>query len=288
MECWGAQGGNIASGTYSIGGCGGYTSGVLASQPKARSFYVFVGKAGQINLLQRSFNGGGAPAASDDNCAQGGGATDIRITGGNWNDHASIITRIMVAGGGAGPERETAAGAAGGLSSYDSKNRSNNIATQTTGYRLGYGENADLNATASGAGGGYWGGVTGDGVGYISTSTTGSPGYLSSAGGSSFISGHNGCRSIKTATVKQRTILYNYSPHNSISEDYDDVTFNDNSVCTFNGISYQFNSTEMIDGRGYSWTTSKGAQKAMPKPTGGSYALGGGHTGNGYAKITSQ
>ena len=42
----------------------------------------------------------------------------------------------------------------------------------------------------------------------------------------------------------------------------------------------------MIDGTGYSWTTSKGSQERMPNPTGGNYALGVGHTGNGYARIT--
>ena len=42
----------------------------------------------------------------------------------------------------------------------------------------------------------------------------------------------------------------------------------------------------MIDGAGYSWTNEIGSQEAMPNPLGGYYALGVGHSGNGYVRIT--
>ena len=42
----------------------------------------------------------------------------------------------------------------------------------------------------------------------------------------------------------------------------------------------------MIDGAGYAWTNVKGSLQQMPNPSGGNYALGVGHTGNGYARIT--
>ena len=42
----------------------------------------------------------------------------------------------------------------------------------------------------------------------------------------------------------------------------------------------------MIDGAGYSWTNTKGSLQAMPNPSGGNYASGVGHSGNGYARIT--
>lgn len=45
----------------------------------------------------------------------------------------------------------------------------------------------------------------------------------------------------------------------------------------------------MIDGNGYTWTNSKNTTQGinlMPKPTGGNYSSGVGHSGDGYAKIT--
>ena len=42
----------------------------------------------------------------------------------------------------------------------------------------------------------------------------------------------------------------------------------------------------MIDGQGYKWTNTKGSRQQIPNPTGGNYASGVGHSGNGYAKIT--
>ena len=56
--------------------------------------------------------------------------------------------------------------------------------------------------------------------------------------------------------------------------------------CSKHYSGYVFSDTVMIDGAGYSWTTTKGSQVQMPKPDGTLYPLGQGHTGNGYAKIT--
>ncbi len=234
--------------------------------------------------MERSFNGGGQLAAIDGGCASGGGATDVRLigSGNDWANSSGLLTRIMVAGGGAGAERSSLAGAAGGLNSYDSKNIDFNIATQMKGYRVGYGENADFHVTASGAGGGYLGGITGGAIGY---STSGV--QLSSAGGSSFISGHSGCVAMSSFTTKTRTILDNYT-HTSVSDYYDDVVFKNNNIVIYNAEDYVFQNTKMIDGRGYSWTNVKGALEQMPTPSGGLYTSGTGHTGNGYAKITSQ
>ena len=133
-------------------------SGNLQGISKNKIFYVYVGEQGYLNGMTRTFNGGGAAAAPDNGCASAGGATDIRLVSGgaDWAKSNSIQTRIMVAGGGAGSEREYVAGVGGGLLSYSSNGVSANMASQTNGYRLGYGENADLSFTASGAGGGYW------------------------------------------------------------------------------------------------------------------------------------
>ena len=48
----------------------------------------------------------------------------------------------------------------------------------------------------------------------------------------------------------------------------------------------------MIDGKGLLWTTAGqttgGSAERMPTTSGGQEALNTGHTGHGYAKITSQ
>ena len=278
IECWGAQGGAIAS-TYAhyAGGCGGYVKGTISLSANT-NLYVYVGKAGSVNEASRTFNGGGRCAATDGGCASGGGATDIRLRSGNWYDFNSLLSRIMVAGGGAGAERTNPAGAAGGLSSYTSTGGGN--ATQSSGYRLGYGEDADLGATASGGGGGYWGGLTSNRPGNYNGST------LSSAGGSSFIAGHNGCLAILSAKNGTRTILSNQNVALSTTETYDIVTMKSGtnaSVVTYNNTDYSFTNTSMVDGRGYTWTTARGGLTNQTKPSGGTET---GHTGNGYARIT--
>ncbi len=288
MECWGAQGGTL-SGSFAnpTGGYGGYTCGTFL-QSINTNFYVYVGQCGVAASRTRTFNGGGGGAILQPECASGGGATDIRIVGSSdWSNSASLQTRIMVAGGGAGGERSNVAGAAGGLSSYDSNSLSADIATQTYGYRLGYGEHADNGITASGAGGGYFGGITGGAIGWPNGTSTSYSGYLASAGGSSFISGHNGCKAISSVTIKTRTIYDNFT-HAVVTENYDAITTNGTCVYTYNNVSYEFSNTKMIDGKGYSWGSSRGSLEVMPNPSGGYYSSGVGRSGNGYARITSQ
>ena len=75
-----------------------------------------------------------------------------------------------------------------------------------------------------------------------------------------------------------------------MQEDYDIVSFADGSVFSYGGITYQFTSTVMIDGAGYSWTTEKGSKTGMPKinATTGTDGSENGHTGAGCVRITSQ
>ncbi|MBR1880758.1 MAG: fimbrillin family protein [Prevotella sp.] len=301
IECWGAQGGSLPdSNTHPAGGLGGYTAGDINLNPaQVRQLFIYTGQQGLCSTAAepqqvRTFNGGGMPAAADGMCASGGGATDIRVVGGAYDYNLGVKTRIMVAGGGAGGERKYLAGAAGGLDSYSSRGNGATIATQETGYRLMYGENAENGNTASGAGGGYFGGITGRVIGYEipSAQTEAYIGYLASSGGSSFISGHDGCKAIdaNATTVGKRTVKDNFSPHNEMQEDYDIVSFADGSVFSYGGITYQFTSTVMIDGAGYSWTTEKGSKTGMPKinATTGTDGSENGHTGAGCVRITSQ
>ena len=109
MECWGASG---TSNT--LGGKGGYVKGITTIDNNC-TLYIYVGECGkqassnkQYVVLLGGWNGGGSVLqnyASDFihlTCTSGGGATDIRLTNGNWNNFNSLKSRIIVAGGGGG------------------------------------------------------------------------------------------------------------------------------------------------------------------------------------------
>ena len=90
FETWGAQGGNDT--TYPdtcFGGRGGYSRGTIKLKEKT-TFYVFVGGSGTGNKASKWGSTGG------------GGATDIRLYAGSWNDTEGLKQRIIVSGGGGG------------------------------------------------------------------------------------------------------------------------------------------------------------------------------------------
>ncbi len=255
MECWGARGG-LDEDTQ--GGLGAYVRGNITLNA-GKILYVYIGRIGKDyqtgatknttvwwNPQLVGINYGGCSTGA----CQGGGASDIRYTYGDWNNSTSIASRIIVAGGGGGSENGgKTGGAAGGLRGYSS---SGGYAggTQTSGYGKGVAEYNWTNRYTYDTlqGDMRWGG---GGNGYYSgySATDGNGG----GGGSSYISGHPGCTSIS---------------------------------------GYTFSSTKMIDGSGKLWTTSSqttgGSKEQMPKPSGGYYSSGVGHSSDGYAKITSQ
>ena len=99
LYVWGAQGGYRSSSTY--GGMGGYSTGTLTNQTHGKTLYVYVGGQGNSGTCTNSictggYNGGGYRYTYKG----GGGATDIRISGGAWNDATGLKNRIIVAGGG--------------------------------------------------------------------------------------------------------------------------------------------------------------------------------------------
>lgn len=203
MECWGADGGR-GSGGSNPPGIGGYTRGNI-SFPTLQTIYVYTGEYGNGTRTATAFNGGGHSfSGSGHNGGRGGGASDIRLLPGSWNDPAGLKSRIMVAAGGGGAMSDcggsgATAGHGGGLSGYSSVNQNgtyvNNSSyggTQTAGgtYRVGsngtnngvrgsLGQGGYANTCAAGGGGGYYGG----GAQYTS----------GGGGGSSFISGYEGC-----------------------------------------------------------------------------------------------
>ena len=104
FECWGAQGGFIE---LNESGRGAYVSGVIHLRKKTKMF-LFVGEKGKVNSNETTFNGGGAGFYAIDEhdsysfSSSGGGATDIRLKDGDWDNNSSLISRIIIAAGGGG------------------------------------------------------------------------------------------------------------------------------------------------------------------------------------------
>ena len=306
IELWGAQGGNIESSLYTRGG---YSKGNITLE-KDETLYIYIGQAGTMgsNGINASntkgagapatFNGGGAGGQAGGSSTysyanyfggpSGGGATDVRLVSGTWSNLASLRSRIMVAAGGGGGIYGLVDGTvvgyytdgsyAGGLTGYKgvgiyyqsyngnpvNKDYTTNggaggvqtsASTQTFGSGL-TGANSgasDMCLGNAGGGGGYYGGYSGTNTGYDCF-------VIGGGGGSSFISGHTGCDAINSSGT-----------HTGQPNHYSGKIFTN---------------TVMIDGHSYSWTNVKSSQVQMPNPSGGSYSLGAGNSGNGYARIT--
>ena len=271
IELWGAAGGrgrtNYVLDKY--GGSGGYTSGEIVLNQN-QVLYVYVGGKGKdaasVSKCVGGLGGynGGAQGGIDGNCdsnpepgAGGGGATDIRLVGGIWNDTDSLKSRIMVAGGGGGGTYSYVGSSSGGLDGY-AGGASKKFATQISGNAFGYGtmvSNSSYTAGPGGSGSGYYAGITNKSDG------------ASGGGGSSFISGHAGSIAIDEDGNPKTTIF------TTLSDSYHYSNF-------------IFTNTVMIDGKGYNWTTKKDDVTSMPNPYGGYYKEGTGNSKDGYARIT--
>lgn len=129
LQCWGAQGGSV-TGTYAVTGSkGGYSEGVI-TLTETTTFYIFVGGQGtsytssasqtSITSINGGWNGGGAGVRTTIYNSGGiegrsfprggGGGTDIALVTStmDYSSHRtkrnsdSLLSRIIVAGGGAG------------------------------------------------------------------------------------------------------------------------------------------------------------------------------------------
>jgi len=278
IECWGASGGGAVEGS----GSAGYVSGVI-SLTKNQKLFVYTGQQGNISDSYSSsymFNGGGNSTLSNySKCGScGGGATDVRTVGGNWDNTTSLNNRIIIAAGGGGDNGGQGikynSACAGGLigyhgdgDGYDGSNERHVVyrpamgdggtqdrggvapqvitpgATQGTKGEFGMGGIGGRNSGSGhggggGGGGGLYGGSAGSGLG---------TGVFPGGGGSSYISGHPGC------TAKS-------------------LTFKDNT-------------TVMIDGAGYKWTSTKGSYVGVPTIADANTTTAG-YVGDGYCRIT--
>lgn len=219
LECWGAQGGNSnqSNGTYGNGGKGGYSTGILNVSTNT-TIYITVGGQGQNGVLNTrtagGFNGGGDGYGTNNFGVGGGGggASDISLMSpvfshssyfiNNIRDTNSLLSRIIVAGGGGSAGYDVSnnaanGGAGGGTTGQDglsnrvyhgtggkqttfgtggSSEESNRYSVQA---KFGCGASAS-NSTdvAPGGGGGWYGGGlhcdSGGGSGYVYTPTTAS------------------------------------------------------------------------------------------------------------------
>ena len=286
VEAWGAQGGGNTDNIQ--GGKGGYTAGVLTLE-QPRSLFVYVGGAGNQNVTneasvsQGGYNGGGN-GMSDSGLyriyGSGGGATDIRLTNGEWYNFDSLKSRLMVAAGGGGAYAQentewfNNGGYAGGLTGGNGSQVSH--WGQTYCYGQGGIQNSGVSSTSDcsttyasepvSSGFGFGGSnktgtpATGGGAGYYGGSRSGH--VASAGGGSSFISGYAGCNAITEGST-ENSITHTGQPNH------------------YSG--YVFTNPVMIDGAGCNWATGTAANCfVQPQPNGG---RSDGHAGNGYARI---
>ncbi|EGT4849678.1 TPA: glycine rich domain-containing protein [Clostridioides difficile] len=117
LECWGAHGKVWGGDSQSSGG---YSYGELTLK-KETTLYVYTGATGSSNKYEKfTFNGGGLGVNNG-----GGGATDIRLVNGDWNNEQGLLSRIIVAGGGGDAFSKTPAGKGGGFKGGNSTNDDN-------------------------------------------------------------------------------------------------------------------------------------------------------------------
>lgn len=220
LECWGAQGGNSnqSNGTYGNGGKGGYSTGILNVSTNT-TIYITVGGQGQNGVFNTrtagGFNGGGDGYGTNGSGVGGGGggASDISLMSpvfshssyfiNNIRDTNSLLSRIIVAGGGGSAGYDVSnnaanGGAGGGTTGQDGL--SNRVYHGTGGKQTTFGTGGSSeepnrysvqakfgcgasasNSTdvAPGGGGGWYGGglhcdSAGGGSGYVYTPTTAS------------------------------------------------------------------------------------------------------------------
>ena len=210
---------------------GAKTSGYVDLKAGEKLYFYVGGKGTDPNTNCRSngyeFNGGGIakPAATGKCGGTGGSATDVRLTGGSWDNTSSLISRIMVAGGGgygdssdsytigyggtlygtktifstyqqylSNPGTQKSGGAA--PTKYSSAQSNGDAGSFGKGGAGGASESSTTSGGGSGGGSGYYGASGSSGL---------SSGSWASSGGSSYISGYAGVNSVANSTTISHT-----------------------------------------------------------------------------------
>ena len=225
FEAFGAQGGSPDN----TGGKGSYTKGNIQLS-EDEEIFIYVGAKANV------FNGGGKINYTNSIWCGGvgGGATDFRLVGGEWNNISSLRSRIMVAAGGGGNStfvNGSTAGFGGTLTGENGKPNSScpgynasgatqtaggarhtstsNVTTYGTAGAFGIGGSAGIYTDGhqgGGGGGGYYGGG-------------GSAWHAGAGGGSCFISGYTGCNAVDENGV-----------HTGSSSHYSGLMFTDSQM----------------------------------------------------------
>ena len=169
-------------------GLGGYSSGILKVNEPLLTIYLYIGSQALFNSIKESIG----------EAYIGGGSSDIRLYSNpsfDWFDPLSLRSRILVSGGGGGSEWAGSQGGHGGGLEGGASNRDAKGGTQTRGGIachdfIGYNCTEGLFGMASYVSNSYdFGGMGGNG--YYSGASIDYAG--AGGGGSSFISGYEGC-----------------------------------------------------------------------------------------------
>ena len=229
IEAWGS-GGSVGSGGMHPGK-GAYTKGKIFIR-NALTLYLFVGNKAGFNSAD----------VVSPHLAYGGGASDVRLKNGEWNDFESLKSRILVSGGGGGTEWDTSFGGHGGQNGTagNYKTYFANGATQTSGgdgsKNINFGSGVYRNTIKGGfgdigeqitssdfggmGGGGYYEGASMDYAG-------------AGGGGSSYISGHQYCDAIYQFSTKDNITHTKQSVHYSQLSFYKTEIISGNSAMPY-------------------------------------------------------
>ena len=258
IELWGAQGGdaryhNDNNMRIGSGGKGAYVSGIIQLIGTTRLF-LYIGGQGEDqsslynNVSRGGFNGGGdggVDSCDDDkpeSGAGGGGSTDIRLY--KSNDMKALRSRFIVAGAGGGALSTNYTLEYRELSSYLGGSAGKLYGNTSTKYGMGGGQgdqgefwkggngtgcncNCTSGSATGGSGSGYYGGIT---------SPPENQWYeYGGSGGSSYISGYEGCLSVldlegddivpSTTSIHYSNFFFNNTIMKSEAED--EYTFTD-------------------------------------------------------------
>ena len=299
------------------GGRGGYTSGNIIIN-KSSSLYVYVGqKPADLSLVREtsprsgSWNGGGVGGYNDTRShgytsASGGGATDVRVTSGAWNNAASLRSRIMVAGAGGGGvgdgwqngqgvkngELQDAGGLTGYYGAFHNSGNSNG-GTQTAGGNAVNIMKTNAECVALNSSSGILTtNATSGGFGYGGNGSYSQDAWTGGGGGSGWYGGAGGMASCKhwagvsngggggSSYISGYTGSVAVASTSSSSPKSGCTTGTTNNACSITpyvnpvtNAGYTFSSTQMIAGNA-----------SMPNTAGTGNETG--HSGSGYAKRT--
>ena len=240
FEAWGSAGLALFGEKYF--GRGAYTKGSIYLR-KPKNFYIFIGNKAGFNSLN----------ATSRAVAYGGGASDVRLVNGPWDDFESLKSRIFVAAGGGGVEWGQSIGGNGGQNG-------------TTGHYLEYFTNggqqteggsgsetiyfAQYSATRNTFTGSF--GSTGHEITSSDFGGMGGSGYYGGSsmdfagaggGGSSYISGHEYCDAIHEGSKDFNNIVHT---HQTVH--YSKLMFYDTEIISGNETMPYFKSSQTFKG----------------------------------------